>query len=314
MRILVTGGAGFLGSHVVDALRRAGHSVACVDALTTGRAEYLAPGVPLYRVDVASEALWEVFEQEKPDAVFHLAAQASVAASVRDPVEDARVNVVGTLRVLQGCVRYGVGKVVFASTGGAIYGEPEVLPASEEAPTRPLSPYGVHKLCAEHHLKSYERLYGIRWVALRYANVYGPRQDPYGEAGVVAIFCAAMLQGRRPVIFGDGLHTRDYVYVEDAARANLLALEGEHSGAFNIGTGRETSTRQIFDLLREATGYRGEPEYGPPRPGDVRRISLDPSRAEQVLGWRPAVGLEEGIARTVAWFRDQLEAGRLDVP
>ncbi len=314
MRVLVTGGAGFIGSHVVEVLRRAGHHVACADVLTTGRAEHLPPGVPLYRVDVASQAVWEVFQQEKPDAVCHLAAQASVAASVRDPVEDARVNVVGTLRILQGCVRYGVRRVVFASTGGAIYGEPEVLPTPEDTPARPLSPYGVHKLCAEHHLASYEHLYGLPWVALRYGNVYGPRQDPYGEAGVVAIFCAAMLQGRRPVIFGDGMHTRDYVYVEDAARANLLALEREGTGAFNIGTGRDTSTREIFDLLREATGYRGEPEYGPPRPGDVRRIALDPSRAEQVLGWRAKVRLEEGIARTVAWFRERLEGGRVDVP
>ncbi|MCS7234923.1 MAG: GDP-mannose 4,6-dehydratase [Armatimonadota bacterium] len=314
MRVLVTGGAGFIGSHVVAALRQAGHRVAVVDTLEGGRAQFVPPGVPLYRVDVASPQLEEVFQQERPEVVCHHAAQASVAVSVRDPLHDARVNVLGTLQLLECCVRYGVGRVLFASTGGAIYGEPEVVPVSENHPARPLSPYGVHKLCAEHHLAVYGRLHGLRWVSLRYGNVYGPRQDPYGEAGVVAIFCVAMLHGRQPVIFGDGLHTRDYVYVEDVARANRLALEADAAGVFNVGTGVETSTRRIFDLLRQATGYEGEPRYGPPRPGDVRRIALDCTRAEQVLGWRPRVPLEEGIARTVAWFREYGRAGRQDVP
>lgn len=314
MRVLVTGGAGFVGSHVVGLLRAAGHRCAVVDVLDPGRPEYVPEGVPLYRVDITSPQLEEVFEEERPEAVCHHAAQASVAASVRDPLRDARVNVLGTLNVLQCCVRHGVRRVLFASTGGAIYGEPERLPASEDHPARPVSPYGVHKLCGEHHLAAYGRLYGLPWVALRYGNVYGPRQDPFGEAGVVAIFCAAMLEGRRPTIFGDGLHTRDYVYVEDVAHANLLALEADVQGVFNVGTGVETSTRRIFDLLREATGYRGEPQYGPARPGDVRRICLDPARAERVLGWRPRVSLEEGIARTVAWFQAHLRAGRRDVP
>lgn len=314
MRVLVTGGAGFIGSHVVAALRQAGHRVAVVDTLEGGRAQFVPPGVPLYRVDVASPQLEEVFQQERPEVVCHHAAQASVAVSVRDPLHDARVNVLGTIQLLECCVRYGVGRVLFASTGGAIYGEPEVVPVSENHPARPLSPYGVHKLCAEHHLAVYGRLHGLRWVSLRYGNVYGPRQDPYGEAGVVAIFCVAMLHGRQPVIFGDGLHTRDYVYVEDVARANRLALEADAAGVFNVGTGVETSTRRIFDLLRQATGYEGEPRYGPPRPGDVRRIALDCTRAEQVLGWRPHVPLEEGIARTAAWFREHGRAGRQDVP
>ncbi|MER3456487.1 MAG: UDP-glucose 4-epimerase [candidate division GAL15 bacterium] len=314
MRVLVTGGAGFVGSFVVEALRDAGHRVAVVDTLKSGRAEFVPQGVPLYQLDVTSPALREVFEEERPEAVCHHAAQASVAVSVRDPLEDARVNVLGTLNVLQCCVRYGVGRVLFASTGGALYGDPDSLPVREDDPPRPLSPYGVHKFCGEQHLANYGRLYGIRWAALRYGNVYGPRQDPYGEAGVVAIFCAAMLEGRQPVIFGDGLHTRDYVYVEDAAHATLLALEVGAEGVINVGTGVETSTRRIFELVRNATGYRGEPHYGPPRPGDVRRICLDATRAEQVLGWRPGVSLEEGIARTVAWFRNRAGAGHRDVP
>ncbi len=314
MRVLVTGGAGFVGSHVVEALLSAGHQVAVVDTLTSGRADALPPGVRLYRVDVASPELDEVFQEERPQVVSHHAAQASVAVSVRDPMLDARTNVLGTLNVLHCCVRHGVGRVVFASTGGAIYGDPDHLPASEDHPPRPLSPYGVHKLCGEHQLAAYGRLYGLRWVALRYGNVYGPRQDPYGEAGVVAIFCAAMLEGRQPVIFGDGEHTRDYVYAEDVARANLLAVEREVEGVFNVATGRETSTRRVFDLVREATGFRGQPRYGPPRPGDVRRICLDVRRAEQVLGWRPRVGLEEGIARTVEWFRSRRRSGPQDVP
>ncbi len=314
MRVLVTGGAGFVGSHVVEALRRAGHRVAVVDVLTSGREEFVPAGVPLYRVDVASPALEEVFQEERPEAVCHHAAQASVAVSVREPLRDAYTNVLGTLNVLDCCVRHGVRRVVFASTGGAIYGEPERLPVSEDHPARPVSPYGVHKLCAEHHLAAYGRLHGLPWVALRYGNVYGPRQDPYGEAGVVAIFCVAMLHGAQPVIFGDGSHTRDYVYVSDVAHANLVALEREAEGVFNVGTGVETSTRRIFDLLRAATGYRGEPRYGPPRPGDVRRICLDSTRAERALGWQASVDLEEGIARTVAWFRAQADAGRGAVP
>lgn len=314
MRVLVTGGAGFVGSHVVEVLRAAGHRVAVVDVLDPGRAEFVPADVPLYRVDVASPQLEEVFQEERPQVVCHHAAQASVAVSVREPLRDARVNVLGTLNVLECCVRYGVGRVLFASTGGAIYGEPDRLPVSEDHPTRPVSPYGVHKLCAEQHLAAYGHLYGLRWVALRYGNVYGPRQDPYGEAGVVAIFCAAMLEGRQPVIFGDGQHTRDYVYVEDVARANLLALEADAQGVFNVGTGVETPTRRIFDLVRDATGFPGEPRYGPARPGDVRRICLDIARAERVLGWRPQVTLTEGIARTVAWFRAQARTGRRDVP
>ncbi len=306
MKVLVTGGAGFIGSHVVDRLLQAGHEVVVVDNLRTGSRTNLPPGVRLYELDILDPKVEAVFEQERPHVLSHHAAQASVAVSVRDPELDARVNVLGTLHLLRYCVRTGVRHVVFASTGGAIYGEAEAVPCDEEHPARPISPYGVHKLCAEHHLFAWRALYGLRCTVLRYANVYGPRQDPDGEAGVVAIFTAAMLAGKRPVIFGDGLHTRDYVYVEDVAEANLRVIEQGIEGVYNIGTGIETSTRALFDLLRELTGYPEEPAYGPPRPGDVRRISLDCRRAEEAFGWRAKTPLHEGLVRTVAWFRSRM--------
>ncbi|MCS7173401.1 MAG: NAD-dependent epimerase/dehydratase family protein [Armatimonadetes bacterium] len=305
MKVLVTGGAGFVGSHVVERLLRAGHEVVVVDDLRTGRRENLPAGVRLYQLDILDDRVAEVFERERPHAVSHHAAQASVAVSVRNPELDARVNVVGTLKLLQCCARTGVRHFVFASTGGAIYGETTAIPCSEDHPPQPISPYGVHKLCAEHHLHAWRALHGLACTALRYANVYGPRQDPEGEAGVVAIFTAAMLAGKRPVIFGDGLHTRDYVYVEDVAEANLQVIEQRVEGVYNIGTGIETSTRDLFELLRELVGYPGEPVYGPPRAGDVRRIALDCRRAEQAFGWQPRTSLREGLARTVAWFRSR---------
>jgi len=307
MKVLVTGGAGFVGSHVVECLLRAGHEVVVVDDLRTGRRENLPSGVRLYKLDILDPGVAEVFEQERPQVLSHHAAQASVAVSVRDPEMDARVNVLGTLRLLQHSVRTGVRHFIFASTGGAIYGEAPEIPCREECPPRPISPYGVHKLCVEHHLLAWRALYGLSYTVLRYANVYGPRQDPEGEAGVVAIFAAAMLAGHRPVIFGDGLHTRDYVYVEDVAEANLRVVERGVEGVYNIGTGIETSTRSLFDLLRDLTGYREEPVYGPPRPGDVRRIALDCRRAEEAFGWRARTPLREGLARTVTWFRSRLQ-------
>ena len=303
MNVLVTGGAGFIGSHIVDRLIAEGHTVAVVDVLATGTRANLNPEAALYEIDIRSPALAAAFEAARPEAVFHIAAHASVSESVRDPMHDAEVNVLGTLNVLQQCVAYGVGRIVFSSTGGALYGEPEHLPADEEHPVRPLSPYGASKDAAEAYVRTLCSLSGIRYTILRYGNVYGPRQDPFGEAGVVAIFASAMMQGRRPVIFGDGSHERDYVYVDDVVQANVLALARDEDGVFNIGTGQGATVAQVFDALAGATDFGGSPEHAAERPGDVHRIYLDVRRAERELGWRAAVPLGEGIRRTVDAMR-----------
>ena len=309
MNVLVTGGAGFIGSHLVDRLIADGHTVAAVDILATGKRENVNPQAALYEIDIRSPALAAAFEAARPEVVFHVAAHASVSESVRDPMHDAEVNVLGTLNVLQQCAAYGVGRFVFSSTGGALYGEPERLPADEEHPVSPLSPYGASKAAAEAYVQTHCALSGIRYTILRYGNVYGPRQDPFGEAGVVAIFANAMMQGQRPTIFGDGSHERDYVYVDDVVRANVLALAQDEDGVYNIGTGEGTTVAQVFDALAGATDYGGDPEHAAERPGDVHRIYLDVRRAERGLGWRAAVSLEEGIRCTVDAMREA-EAGK----
>ena len=299
----MTGGAGFIGSHLVDRLVADGHGVAVVDVLATGKRANVNRQAALYEIDVRSPALAAAFEAARPEAVFHVAAHASVSESVRDPMHDAEVNVLGTLNVLQQCAAYGVKRIVFSSTGGALYGEPERLPADEEHPVRPLSPYGASKAAAEAYVRTLCALSGIRHTILRYGNVYGPRQDPFGEAGVVAIFASAMLRGQRPTIFGDGSHERDYVYVDDVAQANVLALARNEDGVYNIGTGQGATVAQVFDALAGATDYGGGAEYAAERPGDVRRIYLDVRRAERELGWRATVPLGEGIRRTVDAMR-----------
>ncbi len=302
MKVLVTGGAGFIGSHVVDAYIAAGHQVAVVDNLTKGHRDYVNSSARLYQVDLRAQHLRDVFERERPEVVNHHAAQASVVASVADPQADADVNVLGTLHLLTLCAQHRVRRIVFASTGGAIYGDPQNLPAKEDHPATPLSPYGISKLAGEYYVRSFQGA-GVTWAILRYANVYGPRQDPHGEAGVIAIFAAAMLDGRAPTIFGDGTQTRDFVFVEDVARANLLATAVPTSGLANIGTGMETSVNDIARHLAALSGFRGDALHAAPRPGEVYRISIDPSRAAQWLGWTPTTPLVDGLRKTVEWCR-----------
>jgi UDP-glucose 4-epimerase len=302
MRVLLTGGAGFIGSHVAGHLLAWGHEVAVVDDLSSGKKENVPEGVSFYERDIR-DGCAEVFAEFGPEALCHQAAQMDVRRSVREPDFDAEVNVLGTLRLLENCVRYGAEKVVFASTGGAIYGEQREFPAPEDHQLYPVSPYGISKLAGERYLHFYHAQYGLSYAALRYANVYGPRQDPHGEAGVVAIFSGNLAAGRGSTIFGTGEQTRDYVYVEDVARANVLALEGEApSGAYNIGTGVETSVNELYELLRDISGKDLPPMYGPAKPGEQLRSSVDPTAAGRALNWRPETDLATGLKRTLSFF------------
>ena len=311
MRALVTGGAGFIGSNLVDALVARGDQVVVFDDLSSGsRANLegaLAAGAELREGDVSdSDAVAEAFAAAEPEQVFHLAAQIDVRKSVTDPVFDLGVNVGGTINLLETAVRAGTKRFLFASTGGAIYGEGEGrdLPLAEDADRRPDAQYGQSKLAAEGYLDLYSRLHGLPTVALRLGNVYGPRQDPHGEAGVVAIFCGALLEGSTPKVFGDGLQTRDYIYVGDVVAAFLAASTSQATGAFNVGTGREADVFAVGRGIAAAYDKEFEPELAPARPGEVQRIAIDSDRAAQELGWRAEVDLEEGLARTARWARD----------
>jgi UDP-glucose 4-epimerase len=307
MRILVTGGAGFIGSHTVDALVGAGgHQVSVLDNLASGKREQVNAGARFHHADLRdASAVRAVIEKEKPEVIIHLAAQMDVRRSVADPPFDAGVNLVGFLNLMESAREHGLRRVIFSSTGGAIYGEQEQFPCAEDHPLRPVSPYGVAKLATEKYLFFYKVQYGIDYLALRYANVYGPRQDPHGEAGVVAIFCGRMLEGKPCTVFGEGKPTRDYIFVGDIVRANLAALGSTASGAVNIGTGIETSTNDLYATLASIAGVKDKPEYAPARPGEQSRSVISPKLAEKVLGWRPQMALRDGLAQTLAFFKER---------
>ena len=297
MRAIVTGGAGFIGSHVAEALLARGDEVHVLDDLSTGYRENVPDGAALHVGDIREPD--EIVDAVEPDAILHFAAQANVRVSVERPAHDAEINVFGTLQILEAARRYDA-TIVLASTGGAIYGECD-RPAAERAPRRPLSPYGTSKLAAEEYVATYNRLYGTNHVSLRYANVYGPRQVAHGEAGVVAIFMGALRDGGTPRIYGDGMQTRDYVHVGDAARATLAALERKRGGVFNIGTGIETSVLELYTAIERASGVEQVAEHAPQRLGELQRSVLDVSLAARELGWTPAVALDDGLARTWEW-------------
>ena len=305
---LVTGGAGFIGSHLVDRLVQENYRVIIVDDLSTGKLKNLNHDATFHHMSITQPTFPDVLNRERPDLVFHLAAQSSVPRSVKDPILDNEVNVLGTLRLLEASRRAGVEKIIYSSTGGALYGEPEVVPCPDDAPVTPISPYGMSKYMAEQYLEFYSRQYRLNFTTLRYGNVYGPRQDPFGEAGVVAIFISAMLGGKRPRIFGDGNQTRDFVCVDDIVDANIAAIHRGHRKALNIGTGQLTSVNQLIEMLKQIIGFRWDAEHGPARAGDVYRISLDSSRAEAELAWMPKTDLAEGLARTVKFLRENAPA------
>jgi UDP-glucose 4-epimerase len=303
VNILVTGGAGFIGSHVVDAYIADGHNVVVVDDLSSGEKENLNPRAEFYQLDIRSQEIQQIFQHHSFDVVNHLAAQMDVRRSVADPVFDASVNVIGGLNIFEAARRSEVKKIIFSSTGGAIYGEQDYFPADEEHPVRPLSPYGITKLVTEKYLFYYKKVHGVEHVVLRYANVYGPRQNPHGEAGVVAIFAKKMIQGEKPVINGDGKQTRDYTYVGDVVRANVLALKYPGSNVFNIGTGIETDVTQLFRILRELLNPTCPEEHGPAMKGEQLRSVISSARIQRELGWIPSITLPEGLNMTAEFFK-----------
>lgn len=302
MKVLVTGGAGFIGSHIVDALVARGEAVVVLDNLARGRRDHVAADARLLEMDIRDSSLPAFMAAERFDVVIHQAAQVDVTTSLNDPMLDADVNIRGSLILLEACRRSGAKKIIYASSSAG-FGDPKYLPIDEEHPCVPLSPYGVTKHTFEHFLYLYGHNYGVNWTALRYGNVYGPRQDPLGEGGVVAIFSRKMLDGVAPTIFGDGEQTRDFVYVGDVVDANLRAINGGDRCVYNIGSGVETSVNQIFRALKAVTEFPGEPMYAAPRAGEIRRMCMSIGKAMAELGWKPSVSLSEGLRRTVEFFR-----------
>lgn len=307
MKILVTGGAGFIGSHIADAYIEAGHSVVIVDDLSSGTKENVNPKAVFYKLDIRQKELEEIFKKEKIDVINHHAAQMDVRRSVSDPSFDASVNILGGINLFENARNHGVKKIIFASTGGAIYGEQDYFPADEEHPQRPLSPYGITKLCSEKYLYYYKEVHGIDHVVLRYANIYGPRQNPHGEAGVVAIFATKMLKGEQPIINGNGKQTRDYTYVDDVVKANLLALDIRGSHVFNIGTGREADVIHLFENLKKHLNPACPIQHGPAKQGEQQRSVISYKEIERLFGWKPSVPLERGLEMTANFFKMKFE-------
>lgn len=303
MKILVTGGAGFIGSHVVDAFVELEHEVVVIDNLSTGREENVNPKAKLIKMNIEDTDVLNVFEEEKFDVVDHHAAQMDIRLSVADPIFDATNNILGTINLLQASVKTNVKKFIFISSGGAIYGEQDYFPADEKHPTRPLSPYGITKLTGEKYLFYYANTYNLNFISLRYANIYGPRQNPKGEAGVVAIFASKLLAGEQPIINGDGKQTRDYVYVADVVAANVKALDYEENDYVNIGTGRETDVNVLFHKINALCGGTGEEVHGPGKPGEQLRSVLNNEKAKKLFNWEPQVSIEQGLANTVEYFK-----------
>lgn len=306
MKCLITGGAGLIGSHLVDRLIEENHKVCVIDNLSTGKKENLNPKAKFYKIDICSPKIFQVFKKEKPEIVFHYAAQIDVRKSVEDPIRDAKINVLGSLNILENCREHRVKKIIFASTGGAIYGEAEIIPTPETYPESPLSPYGIAKLVAEKYLNYYYKVLGSPFISLRLANVYGPRQNSEGEAGVIAIFCDKMLSKKQPVINGDGRQTRDFVYIDDVIEINMLAVKKRVIGVFNVGTAVETDINTIFRKIKKLTNFEGQEIHGPEKTGEQRRSCLDYSRAQEQLGWFPKYSLDEGLEMTVKWFKETL--------
>lgn len=305
MKILITGGAGFIASHVADLLITNGHEVAILDNLSTGKKEFINPNAQFYQADITDKnRIEDILAEFKPELINHHAAHIQVGHSVEDPQFDAQNNIIGLLNLMQSAVKYGVSKVIMASTGGAMYGNKQT-PFSESMKEEPLSPYGVSKRAGELYLNYYHEQYGINYIALRYANVYGPRQNPHGESGVVAIFSEMLAQNQQPVINGDGTHTRDYVYVKDVAQANLMAIDSDFIGAINIGTATEVSTNEVFDKVVKEFGLKIAKKYGPARPGEQVTSSLDYSLAKKILNWEPTINFDIGVKQVVQWYQNK---------
>lgn len=302
MNILVTGGAGFIASHIADAFIEAGHNVVIIDNLTTGREENINPKAKFYKADIRDD-LSKIFEEHKFDVVNHHAAQIDVRRSVTDPIYDAQVNILGTLNLLQNSIKYGVKKFMFASTGGAVYGEQDYFPADETHKQQPLSPYGISKLAVEKYLYFYKEVHKLNYTILRYANIYGPRQNPLGEAGVVCIFLDKILAGGQPIINGSGEQTRDYVYVKDVVKANLLTLNEEESEIYNVGTGIETSVNELFRLINENFNNQIKEVHGPAKPGEQMRSVITSEKLHKKFGWKPNTLLRDGLRETIEYYK-----------